>query len=452
MKVSFENPDKINGLLTITVEDDDYKAEVEKTLKEYRKTANVPGFRPGQVPMGMIRRRFGSAVKMDAINKVLGDELQKYIADNNIAMLGEPLASEKQQPQDLEKDGPYTFMFDIAVAPEFDIKLDANDTVDYYEITADDTLIDSQVEMFASRMGQNVEADHYEDGDVLKGDLRQLDAEGNTLEGGLTVEAASVMPKYLKSDDQKKLFDGCKPGDIITFNPSKAYEGSNYELSSLLKVDREKVAEYTGDFSYQITSVQHFEKHAVDQELFDLTFGKDAVKDEKEFREKIAEGLKAQLALDSDMKFLMDVRKYAEDKVGQLTYPDSLLKRIMKQNNKDKDQEFIDKNYEPSIKELSWSLIRSKIAVALGVKIEDEDVKSAAREMAKAQFAQYGMSNVPDEYLDNYVQQIMKDEKNLESYVERASDVKLAETLKKVVKLNEKTVSLDEFNKLMSEK
>lgn len=451
MKVSFENPDKINGLLTITVEDDDYKAEVEKTLKEYRKTANVPGFRPGQVPMGMIRRRFGSAVKMDAINKVLGDELQKYIADNNIAMLGEPLASEKQQPQDLEKDGPYTFMFDIAVAPEFDIKLDANDTVDYYEITADDTLIDSQVEMFASRMGQNVEADHYEDGDVLKGDLRQLDAEGNTLEGGLTVEAASVMPKYLKSDDQKKLFDGCKPGDIITFNPSKAYEGSNYELSSLLKVDREKVAEYTGDFSYQITSVQHFEKHAVDQELFDLTFGKDTVKDEKEFREKIADGLKAQLALDSDMKFLMDVRKYAEDKVGQLTYPDSLLKRIMKQNNKDKDQEFIDKNYEPSIKELSWSLIRSKIAVALGVKIEDEDVKSAAREMAKAQFAQYGMSNVPQEYVDNYADELLKKKEAQQQFVDRAIDAKLVEALKGVVTLNKKSVSLDEFNKMMGE-
>lgn len=451
MKVSFENPDKINGLLTITVEDDDYKAEVEKTLKEYRKTANVPGFRPGQVPMGMIRRRFGSAVKMDAINKVLGDELQKYIADNNIAMLGEPLASEKQQPQDLEKDGPYTFMFDIAVAPEFDIKLDANDTVDYYEIAADDALIDSQVEMFASRMGQNVEADHYEDGDVLKGDLRQLDAEGNTLEGGLTVEAASVMPKYLKSDDQKKLFDGCKPGDIITFNPSKAYEGSNYELSSLLKVDREKVAEYTGDFSYQITSVQHFEKHAVDQELFDLTFGKDTVKDEKEFREKIAEGLKAQLALDSDMKFLMDVRKYAEDKVGQLTYPDSLLKRIMKQNNQDKDQEFIDKNYEPSIKELSWSLIRSKIAVALGVKIEDEDVKSAAREMAKAQFAQYGMSNVPQEYVDNYADELLKKKEAQQQFVDRAIDAKLVEALKGVVTLNKKSVSLDEFNKMMGE-
>ncbi len=451
MKVSFENPDKINGLLTITIEDDDYKPEVEKTLKEYRKTANVPGFRRGQVPMGMIRRQFGNAVKMDSINKVLGEQLQKYIADNNIQMLGEPLASEKQEPQDLEKDGPYTFMFDIAVAPEINITLDANDTIDYYEISADDKLIDSQVDMFASRFGKNVEADSYQDGDVLKGDLRQLDAEGNTVEGGLTVEGASIMPKYIKNDDQKKLFDGCKPGDIITFNPSKAYEGSDYELASLLKVDREKVKEYEGDFSYQVTSVQHFEKHAVDQELFDLTLGKDAVKDEKGFREKIAEELKAQLELDSDVKFLQDVRKYAEDKVGQLTYPDTLLKRVMKQNNQDKDQEFIDKNYDPSIKELNWSLIRSKIAVAQNVKVNDDDVKNAAREIAKAQFAQYGMTNVPEEYVDNYADELLKKKEAQQQFVDRAIDAKLVEALKKVVTLNKKQVTLDEFNKMMGE-
>ena len=451
MKVSFENPDKINGLLTITVEEDDYKAEVEKTLKEYRKTANVPGFRPGQVPMGMIRRRFGTAVKMDAINKVLGDEMQKYIADNNIAMLGEPLASEKQEPQDLEKEAPYTFLFDIAVAPEFDITLDANDTIEYYDITVDDALVDQQVDMFASRMGQNVEADNYQDGDMLKGDLRQLDAEGNTLEGGVTVEGASVMPKYLKNDDQKALFDGCKPGDIITFNPSKAYEGSDYELASLLNVERDNAKDYTGDFSYQITSVQHFEKHAVDQELFDLTLGKDAVKDEKEFREKIAESLKEQLALNSDVKFIQDVRKYAENKVGQLTYPDTLLKRIVKKNNPDKDQEFVDKNYEPSVKELNWSLIRNKIAVAQDVKINDEDVKNAAREAAKVQFAQYGMSNVPQEYVDNYADEMLKKQDTVQQFVDRAVDAKLVAALKNVVTLNTKAVSLDEFNKMMGE-
>lgn len=451
MNVSFENPDKINGLLTITIEDDDYKAEVEKTLKEYRKKANVPGFRPGQVPMGLIRRQVGSGVKMETINKVLGEQLQKYISDNNIAMLGEPLASEKQEPQDLEKDGPYTFMFDIAVAPEINITLDANDTIDYYEIAADDALVDQQVDMFASRFGKNVEADNYQDGDMLKGDLRQLDAEGNTVENGLTVEGASIMPKYFKNDDQKKLFDGCKPGDIITFNPSKAYEGSDYELAALLKVDREKVKEYEGDFSFQITTVQHFEKHAVDQELFDLTFGKDAVKDEKEYREKIAEELKAQLALDSDVKFIQDVRKYAEDKVGQLTYPDTLLKRIMKQNNKDKDQEFIDKNYEPSIKELNWSLIRNKIAVAQGVKVNDDDVKNAAREVAKVQFAQYGMSNVPQEYVDNYADELLKKQEAQQQFVDRAIDAKIVEALKTVVTLNKKQVTLDEFNKMMGE-
>ena len=451
MNVSFENPDKINGLLTITIEDDDYKAEVEKTLKEYRKKANVPGFRPGQVPMGLIRRQFGSGVKMESINKVVGEQLQKYITDNNIAMLGEPLASEKQEPQELEKDGPYTFMFDIAVAPEINITLDANDTIDYYEIAVDDALIDSRVETFGYRFGQNVEADNYRYGDVLEGDLRQLDAEGNTVEGGLTVESASVMPKYVKNDDQMKLFDDCKPGDIITFNPSKAYEGSDYELAQLLKVDREKVKEYDGDFSYQITSVQHFEKHAVDQELFDLVFGKDVVKDEKGFRDKIAEVLKAQLALDSDVKFLQDLRKYAEDKVGQLTYPDTLLKRIIKQNNKDKDQEFIDKNYDASIKELNWSLIRNKIAVAQNVKINDDDVKNAACEMAKAQFAQYGMSNVPQEYVENYANELLKKQESLQQFIDRAVDAKLVEALKAVVTLNKKQVTLDEFNKMMGE-
>ena len=286
MKVSFENPDKINGRLTITVEENDYKDEVDKTLKDYRKKANVPGFRPGQVPMGMIKRQFGASVKMDAINKIVGEQINKYITDNKINMLGQPLASEAQQPQDLEKEGPYTFIFDIAVAPEFDIELTNKDKVDYYDITGDDALIDRQVEMFASRLGKNVDVEEYADGDVVKGDLRELDDKGNTKENGLTVEGAMVMPEYIKAAAQKKLFKGAKVGDIITFNPRKAYKESDAELASLLKIEKDKVADYESDFSYQITSIQRFKNHAVDQELFDQTFGKDQVKDEKEFREK----------------------------------------------------------------------------------------------------------------------------------------------------------------------
>ena len=451
MKVSFENPDKINGRLTITVEENDYKDEVDKTLKDYRKKANVPGFRPGQVPMGMIKRQFGASVKMDAINKIVGEQINKYITDNKINMLGQPLASEAQQPQDLEKEGPYTFIFDIAVAPEFDIELTNKDKVDYYDITVDDALIDRQVEMFASRLGKNVDVEEYADGDVVKGDLRELDDKGNTKENGLTVEGAMVMPEYIKAAAQKKLFKGAKVGDITTFNPRKAYKESDAELASLLKIEKDKVADYESDFSYQITGIQRFKNHAVDQELFDQTFGKDQVKDEKELREKIAEGLKKQLEKESDYKFLMDVRKYAEDKVGQLTYPDALLKRVMKENNKDKDQEFIDKNYEASIKELTWSLIRNKLSEKAQIKVNDEDVRNAARETARIQFAQYGMNNVPDEYVNNYADELLKKQDTVQQFVDRAIDLKLIEATKKDVKLNKKSISLDDFNKMMSE-
>lgn len=451
MKVSFECPDKINALLTITVEEDDYKNDVEKTLKDYRKRANIPGFRPGQAPMGMIKRQFGAGVKMDAINKLIGSEIQKYIADNKVQMLGEPMASEKQEAQDLDKEAPYTFMFDIAVAPEFSIELSDKDTIDYYDIAVDDELVGRQVEMFASRSGKYEDQEVYSEGDMLKGDLRELDEQGNTKEGGLTVEAAILMPQYIKVDDQKKLFDGAKAGDIVTFNPRKAYPEGDAEVSSLLKIKKEEIAEHEGDFSFQITQIQRFKNHAVDQELFDQTFGEGAVKSEEEFRGKIAEGLKAQLTRDSDYKFLLDLRKYVEDKVGQLTYPDALLKRIMAQNNKDKDQEFIDKNYEPSLKELTWSLIRNKLVEQAQVKINDEDVKNAARETARIQFAQYGMNNIPDEYVDNYADELLKKQESVQGFVDRAIDVKLIEAFKAVVKLDKKEVSLEDFNKLMGE-
>ena len=449
MNISFENPDKVNGLLTITVEEADYAATVEKTLKDYRKKANYPGFRPGMVPMGLIKKQYGSAAKMDAINKLIGEQLSKYIQDNKIQMLGEPLPSEKQEAQDLEKPTPYTFSFDIAIAPVFKIELNGHNKIDYYNITIDDALIDRQVDMFASRMGSYEKAESYEDNDMLKGDLRELDEKGNTKEGGITVEGASILPNYIKNKTQKARFKGAKQGDILTINPSKAYE-SEAEIASLLKVERDRVKDIKGDFSYQITDIQRYKKHAIDQELFDQTFGKDVVKDEKAFREKIAEGLKKQLEVDADYKFILDVRAYCEKKVGKLTFPDALLKRIMLNNNKDRGADFVEKNYEQSIKELTWHLIKEQLVAANGIKVDDSDVLNAAKESARAQFAQYGMNNVPDEYVENYAKEMLKKRENVDGLVNRAVDIKLTAALKKAVKLNEKEISLDDFNKMMS--
>ena len=452
MKITFDCPDKINGLLTMTIEPADYQEKVEKTLKDYRKKAQVPGFRPGQVPMGLVKRQYGTAVKVDEVNRLMGEKLYEYVRENKIQMLGEPLPSDKQQPQDFEKEGEMTFVFDIAVAPEFKVALSGKDKIAYYTISVDDKLIDQQVQMYASQGGEFVKAEVFSGNDTITGDLRQLDKKGNTLEDGITTEGGMIMPAYIKDDKQKKLFDGCKPGDIITFNPKKAYPDNDAEVAALLKVKKEDIADVNSDFSFQVTEIRHFQPAEIDQKLFDRVFGEGTVKDEKAFREKIAEQLKAQFVGSSDYKFMQDVRAHLEKKVGKLEFPEALLKRVMLQNNKDKGADFVEQNFEGSIKELAWHLIKEQIVTAQEIKVEDEDVKRVAREAIRAQFAQYGTANVPDDVVENYAEEHLKKRENIDNFVDRAVDLKLTDKLKTVVKLDEKTVTLDEFNKMMEGK
>ena len=448
MNIQFESADKINGLMTITIEQADYQEQVDKKLKEYRKKAQIPGFRPGMVPMGLINKQYGTAIKVDEVNRVLGEKLYEYIRENKIQMLGEPLPNEGQKPQDLEGDGPFEFKFDIAVAPEMKAELSGKDKVDFYSIVADDKLIDEQVQMFASQAGEFVEAQEWSGNDTLKGDLRQLDADGNTLEGGIEVEGAMVMPSYVKGEDEKKKFDGAKPGDIIIFNPKKAYPDNDAEVAALLKKQKEEVKDLESDFSFQVTEIRHFQPAAVDEKLFERVFGEEC-KTEADFRQRIADGLKAQLAGNSDFKFLQDIRQYMDKKVGEVVFPEALLKRVMINNNKDKGEEYVEKNFKASIDELKWHLIKEQLVAQTGIKVEDADLKLIAKDAIRQQFAQYGMSNVPDDMLEQYADEQLKKRENVENFVERAIDVKLTQALKQVVKLNVKEVTLDEFQKMM---
>lgn len=448
MNVKFENADKINGLITITIEQADYQEQVDKKLKDYRKKAQMPGFRPGMVPLGLIKKQYGTAVKVEEVNRVLGEKLYEYIRENNIQMLGEPLPNENQTPQDLEGNGPFEFVFDIAVAPEFTIELGNKDKVDFYDIKVDDKLIDEQINMFASQAGEFVEAKEWSGNDTLKGDIRQLDANGSTLEGGITVEGGMIMPSYIKGEDEKKKFDGAKLGDIITFNPKKAYPESDAEVAALLKTEKDQVKDLDSDFSFQITEIRHFQPAAIDEKLFERVFG-EGVKDEADFRNRISETLKEQLDANSEFKFLGDVRKYAEEKVGELTFPEALLKRVMLNNNKDKGEEFVEKNFQASVNELKWQLIKEQLVKANEIKVDDADLKEIAKAAISQQFAQYGMTNVPDDVLENYAEEQLKKRENVESFVDRAIDVKLAKALKDKVKLNKKEVTFEEFKKLI---
>lgn len=448
MNITFENPDKVSGVLTFVIEEADYQEDVNAQLKKYRKQANIPGFRPGQAPMGMIKRQVGAQVKVDVINKLVGEKLYDYVKENKINMLGEPMPHLGEEPVDLDAPAPYTLKFDIAVAPEFKAELSKDDKIAYYNISVDDKLVDQQIEAFASRAGSYQKVDEYQDNDMLKGDLRELNEDGSTKEGGITVSEASMLPSYITVEEQKALFNGAKVGDIITFNPKKAYPTSNVEISSLLKISKEEAENVTADFSFQVTEISRYTKHAIDKELFDMVYGDGNVKDEADFRAKVVAGIQDQMNQNADFRLLQDVRTYVENKIGEVKYADELMKRIMLANNKDKSAEYVDKNYEASIKELTWSLAKNQIVEALGIKIEDADVKAAAIDMTRMQFAQYGMNSVPEEYLTQYAEEMLKKPEQVDTFINIAVDRKLMVALKDVVTLETKEISFEDFQKL----
>ena len=448
MNITFENPDKVSGVLTFVIEEADYQEDVNAQLKKYRKQANIPGFRPGQAPMAMIKRQVGAQVKVDVINKLVGEKLYDYVKENKINMLGEPMPHLGEEPVDLDAPAPYTLKFDIAVAPEFKAELSKDDKIAYYNIAVDDKLVDQQIEAFASRAGSYQKVDEYQDNDMLKGDLRELNEDGSTKEGGITVSEASMLPSYITVEEQKALFNGAKVGDIITFNPKKAYPTSNVEISSLLKISKEEAENVTADFSFQVTEISRYTKHAIDKELFDMVYGDGNVKDEADFRAKVVAGIQDQMNQNADFRLLQDVRTYVENKIGEVKYADELMKRIMLANNKDKGAEYVDKNYEASIKELTWSLAKNQIVEALGIKIEDADVKAAAIDMTRMQFAQYGMNSVPEEYLTQYAEEMLKKPEQVDTFINIAVDRKLMVALKDVVTLETKEISFEDFQKL----
>lgn len=449
MNVSLQNIDKVSALLTVKLEKADYQEKVEKSLKTIRQKANIPGFRPGMVPMGLVKKQYGKAVLAEEVNKLLQDKAYEYIKENKINILGEPLPNEeKQQLVDFDAMEDFEFVFDIALAPEFKAELSTSDVVDYYSIDVKDEMIDQQIKSYTQRAGKYDKVEVYEDKDMLKGLIAELDEAGSTKEDGIQAEAAVLMPSYMLNDEQKAIFANAKVNDVLVFNPNAAFNGNDAEISSLLKVKKEDVAGITADFSFQVEEITRFVEAPLSQEIFDQVLGEGVVKTEEEFRAKIKEILAGQFVADSNYKFLIDVRSYLASKLGKLEFPDALLKRIMLLNNEEKGEAFVAENYDKSIEELTWHLVKEQLVKANDIKVEKEDLENMAKEATKAQFAQYGMMNVPEDLLANYAQEMLKKKESIEGLVNRVVEAKLAAALKAKVTLNNKTVSVEEFNKM----
>lgn len=445
MNITLDKIDAVNAVVTAEITPEDYQEKVKKAIKDFRNNANMPGFRKGMVPEGLIKKQYGLSILAEEVNKVLQESLYNYIRDNKVNMLGEPLSSEENNNIELVDGGTFTFKFDLALAPEMKVELTKKDKVEYYNVEVTDEMIDQQVDMYRQRGGNYKPVDDYQDNDMLKGVMTELD-----VEEPVTAEGVVMLPKYMKNDDQKKLFEGAKVNDVIRFNPTTAYDGNETELASLMKLDKEKVGEHKGDFNFQITEITRFVPGDLNEELFQQVFPGSDIKTEADFRQKVREGIESRYQKDSDFRFLIDVRNYLTKKIGKLEFPDEKLKKIMLNNAKG-DEQKVEENYDKSIEELTWHLIKEQLVEQTGVKVDDKDVTEMAKDVTRMQFAQYGMMNIPDEYLEGSVKEMMKKRETVDNLIDRCIEVKLGTALKDIVTLKEKKVTPAEFNKLFEE-
>ena len=448
MNVSLINNDSVRGLIKLEIVKSDYEAAVEKSLRSFRQKANVPGFRKGMVPMGMVKKMYGKQALLEEVSRLVSDNLFKYIRENNLNILGEPLASEAEPSAlDFDKDEDFVFNFDVALAPEININMSKEDTLPYYEVKIDDDMLNKQVEAYTANFGTYEAGEEVEEKDLVKGTVAELE-NGAPKEGGVVVENAVLMPMYIKDEAEKAKFIGSKVNTVVVFNPNKAYEGAEAEIASFLHVEKEKVAELTGDFSFEIKEISRHKNAELNQELFDKVFGESVVTSEEEFRNKIREALAEQFTPQCDFKFLSDAREVLVKKAGELKFADDILKRWLLVANEKNTAENIENDYPHIIEDLTYHLIKESLVKANGLKVQDADIEEFAKRVAKAQFAQYGMLSVPEDALENYAKEMLKNKQTLQNILDRAVEEKLAAWLKEQVTIDKKEVTADEFAKM----
>lgn len=448
MNVSHQNTDNLNAVISIEISKADYQDKVDKSLRAYGQKANIPGFRKGKVPFSILTKMFGKSVRVEEINRLVSEALYNYIRDNKLNILGEPMTAEDMMV-DLDAQDDFTFRFDVALAPELNVKVDKSISVPYYTITVDDDMVKRQDESFRARFGKQVSVDESTDEkDLIKGSMVELSSDGTPLEGGITVESTIVSPNYFKSNDEKAKFAGVKKGDKVVFNPSKSCNASVAELASMLNTDKEKAANVTSDFEMTVTDITHLQPAELNQEFFDSIFGKDTVKTEEEYLAKIREMIAHQLVPESDYRFSLDSRAAIEKAVGDFELPDAFLKRWLLATDKERKAETIDDDYSRMVPDLKWQLIKEQIVKQFDIHVDDNDLKAMAKRVAASQFAQYGMTGVPDDVLERYGNEMLSNKDTRSRLINQATEMKIQTAIKESVTLNHKEVSMENFQKL----
>ena len=445
MNITQERIDDLNALLKVQVSAADYQDKVDAVIKNYRKTANVPGFRKGKVPVGQIKKMYGKAILVEEVNKLIQECIYNYITENKVEVLGNPLPITTDVDWDNTTD--FDFEFEMGLSPAFEVNMNKKSKFDYLKIKADKKMVDHYISDMAKRYGSMTNPEKSEKTDLIMGEFTQLDSKGDVLEGGINNSASVALDLVTDKKAQKALTGVAKDEEVVVKITNK-FSG---DVSHMLNISKEVAESLNSDFRFTIKSINRMTPAELNQDLFDKVFGKDAVKNEKEFKVKIKEEVEKSFVGESDNKLKNDIILRLIDKI-KLELPDKFLKKWLVQTNENGlTAEQVETEYEQYSKSLKWQLIENKIIKDNDLEVKNEDVVAHTKELIVQNFAQYGQPAPEDKKLDEIATQVLTNEEERKKVYNQLYDKKTLALYKEKFKLTEKTVSYDEFVKLASE-
>lgn len=452
MNITLRNTDPVNAIISVNVVESDYQSAVEGSLKKFRQRAEIPGFRKGMVPMGMVKKMYGEAILAEEINKLVANKLYSYLTENKLNVLGEPLGNQtEQQKIDFHTQKEFEFLFDIALAPEMNIELSEKDVLPYYTVQISEEMENDLINSYRANYGTYKQVDEFSGKDMLKGTLVELGKNNKKKREGLVVEEAVMMPFYLINEEEKAKFENAKKGDEIVINPSAAYEGYEAEIASFLKIEKDAVKDYTGDFKYTIEEITHYEEAEIDEALFDKVFGQGEVKTEEEFRSRIREVLAQQYEESSSYRFALDVRQLLDKKTEGIQFPEAFLKRWLLASDEKRTKESLEAEFPKILNDLRYHLAKEQVTKDCDITVETDDLLLYAKRVAAAQFAQYGMVNVPEDIKEKHATDMLNNKETRKNIADRVVEEKLMLCIKEKIKTDNKELSKDDFSKLFEQ-
>jgi len=436
--------------ITIDVVASDYTEKVDKALKDYRKTAVIPGFRKGKTPMGIINKKYKTSVVVEEVNKLIQDELYKHITEQKVRVLGSPMPLDTSKI-DWENQVEFKFEYEIALSPEFDVKITNKDKLNFYKIKADAKLVDGYCTDIAKKYGKMSNPEVSEEGDLVFCAINQLDIDGKIMKNGIQNEATVSMDHIADKKIQKQ-FVGVKANDIITVNVMKAFT-NHADLAAMLSVSHEVIHNLTSEeFQFTVKNINRLQPADLNTELFDKVYGKSVVKDVKEFKAKIQAEAEGQLVGESDRMLKNDVVTYFIEKL-KLQMPDDFLKKWLVQTSEQPiTLEMLNTEYDMYSKSLQWQLIENKILENHQIKVTQDDVVAHTKKLIGMQMKQYGQPEGDDAQLTDIATNILKNEEERKKVYDKIFNERTLAVYKENFKLTEKSISYDDFVKLASEK